>query len=70
MLNNNLKSTLTKTAAAAALTLAGAAIVNNTQNTVKAAEVTVGQQEKRLLQLTIFHIRALLFGIHTVLISK
>ena len=24
----------------------GAAIVNNTQNTVKAAEVTVGQQEK------------------------
>ena len=46
MLNNNLKSTLTKTAAAAALTLAGAAIVNNTQNTVKAAEVTVGQQEK------------------------
>ncbi|AZZ68376.1 hypothetical protein [Lactobacillus johnsonii] len=46
MLNKNLKSTLTKTAAAAALTLAGAAIVNNTQNTVKAAEVTVGQQEK------------------------
>ena len=33
MLNKNLKSTLTKTAAAAALTLAGAAIVNNTQNT-------------------------------------
>ena len=29
MLNKNLKSTLTKTAAAAALTLAGAAIVNN-----------------------------------------
>ena len=46
MLNKNLKSTLTKTAAAAALTLAGAAIVNNTQNTAKAAEVTVGQQEK------------------------
>ena len=46
MLNKNLKSTLTKTAAAAALTLAGAAIVNNTQDTAKAAEVTVGQQEK------------------------
>ena len=46
MLNKNLKSTLTKTAAAAAFTLAGAAIVNNTQNTVKAAEVTVSQQEQ------------------------